>query len=171
MIRATPTRAHLDPPGDAPVGARDGGHVGRSCFRFTVRWTPSHSGDQRIEVTTRTAAGQVSSPTVHAFSVSDVPTVTSEEYPEGYHFAPVGTPGTFTFAPGRPGVVEYTYRFDLDYEPGEEHTVAASADGTASITVAPPAHGEYALYVTARTADGSTSTTTEHVFALWEPGD
>ncbi|WP_157621465.1 hypothetical protein, partial [Saccharothrix sp. NRRL B-16348] len=34
--RATPTRAHLDPRGDAPVGARDGGHVGRSYFRFDL---------------------------------------------------------------------------------------------------------------------------------------
>ncbi|MEV8442913.1 hypothetical protein AB0425_36510 [Actinosynnema sp. NPDC051121] len=135
----------------------------------TVRWTPAHNGDQRVEVTTRTAAGLVSSPTAYRFQVHDRPSVASEEYPVGYHFVPVGTPGTFTFTPGRPGVVEYTYRFDLDYEPGEEHVVAAAADGTASITFAPPAYGDYVLRVTARTADGSTSSTAEHDFVVWEP--
>ncbi|MEN7501776.1 MULTISPECIES: hypothetical protein [unclassified Saccharothrix] len=135
----------------------------------TITWTPTRTGDQTLTVTTRTATGQVSATSTHWFTIFDVPSVTSEKYPEDYHTIPAGEPGDFTFATTRPGAISYTYRFDIDYQPGEEHTVTAGPDGRATITYAPPVYGDYVLHVTAHYADGTSSSTRQHNFVLWEP--
>ncbi|CCH32254.1 hypothetical protein ABZ816_34165 [Actinosynnema sp. NPDC047251] len=132
----------------------------------TVRFTPTHLGDQSIVVTSRTAAGAVSAATTYRFQIFDQPSVQSDKYPEGFHGVPLGTPGMFTFT-GRPDVVEYTYRFDINRRRGTEYTVAA-VGGTASITYAPPSYGGYVLRVTARYANGSTSSIRTHNFTIIE---
>jgi hypothetical protein len=135
----------------------------------TITWMPTRTGDQTLTVTSRTATGRVSASTTHYFTIFDVPSVTSEKYPEDYLTIPAGEPGDFTFTTTRPGAISYTYRFDIDYQPGEEHTVAAGPDGRATITYAPPVYGDYVLRVTAHYADGTTSSTRQYNFVLWEP--
>jgi hypothetical protein len=80
-----------------------------------------------------TASGQVS-PTTRVFlSVRSAPVVTSTQFPANGGGAPIGTEGTFHFAPRMTGVVEYAYSFDQ----GPWQTAPAGPDGTAAITSGP----------------------------------
>ena len=73
-----------------------------------------------------------------------------------------GVPGTFTFAPKVKGVTGYTYSFN-----GEpETTVAAGADGTASVDWTPDSSGSYDLQICATTASGSQLAVYYYSFAV-----
>ncbi|MFD3582670.1 hypothetical protein [Streptomyces sp. NPDC058683] len=60
------------------------------------------------------------------------------------------------------GVVSYTYSFDTE----PEVTVAAGADGTASIDWTPASDGSYDLQVTATTGSGIQLTTYDYSFTV-----
>ncbi|GAA2702772.1 hypothetical protein ACFY2R_24640 [Micromonospora olivasterospora] len=68
---------------------------------------------------------------------------------------PAGTPGTFVFGPGMPGVTEHVYSFDG--RPAQ--TVAAGADGAAAVTYTPTTAGLHRVTVYSRTGDGTVSET------------
>lgn len=128
----------------------------------TLPWTPEVSDELRsysLRVRTVTADGTQSMETYHSFSVTSAPYVSSEEYPEGEWSGGPDVPGTFTFTPGMPGMVSYTYYVRPQYgSPGESRTVQANADGTASIVWTPPApRSQYVLVVYGTTADGTRS--------------
>ncbi len=129
--------------------------------RATVSYTPADAGYHTIEVFSRTSAGVESEPIGLAFYPASVaPTVASGAYPRNTTGGGPGVPGTFTFAPHASvtGVTSYVYQFR-----GEpERTVAANADGTASVEWTPSAYdNEYGgwveLRVRARTAAGVTT--------------
>lgn len=128
----------------------------------TLPWTPPVSDELRsytLLVRTVTADGTQSMETYHGFSVTSAPYVSSEEYPEGEWSGGPDVPGTFTFTPGMPGMVSYTYYVrPQDGSPTEPRTVQANADGTASIVWTPPApRAQHVLVVYGTTADGTKS--------------
>jgi hypothetical protein len=128
----------------------------------TLPWTPEVSDELQsyiLRVRTVTADGTQSMETFHHFSVTSAPYVSSEEYPEGVWSGGPDVPGTFTFTPGMPGMVSYTYYVrPQDGSPGEPQTVQADADGTASIVWTPPAaRAQHVLVVYGATADGTRS--------------
>ncbi|WP_433345063.1 hypothetical protein [Micromonospora sp. CA-111912] len=127
----------------------------------TISYTPANAGHHTIEVFSRTSAGVQSASVGLAFYPASIaPTVASEVYPRNTTGGGPGVPGTFTFAPHSSvtGVTSYVYQFR-----GEpERTVAANADGTASVEWTPSAYdNEYGgwteLRVRARTAAGVTT--------------
>lgn len=126
---------------------------------YTLDWTPpvppegwsSHS----IRVRTVTADDTVSQETYYGFTVSSAPYVSSSDYPDGEWSGGAGVPGTFTFTPGMPGVVSYTYRVTQDGPPvTADITVPADGTGAATITWTPPERGIFSLVVWGNTADG-----------------
>jgi hypothetical protein len=133
----------------------------------TVSWTPEPDDELRfytLKVRTVTAGGAVSMQTDHGFSVTSAPYVSSEEYPEGEWSGGPGVPGTFTFAPGMPGMVSYTYYVRPEFgSPGETRTVRADADGRAAVVWAPPETDRYILVVHGTTADGARSASVGYV--------
>lgn len=144
-----------NPPVTVPVGA-DG--------TATVVLRPDEPQFEELDVFSSTASG-VNSGVGSAFlSVdSNGPTVTSPDYPDGQFGGGTGDPGTFTFSSAVPDAVSYTYSFDN----AAPVTVAAGADGTASVTLVPTRSGQMVpLDVATNFADGSTSEQTEYeVFA------
>lgn len=116
---------------------------------FTV--TPTVQGVY-VSVYATNAAGQRSGTSSRYFVADDLPRVTSPDYRANSTGAPVGTRTTFTFAPHMRGVTRYIYQFDN----GEEQTVAAGADGQATISYVPTTTW-FVLRVRSQTADGSTS--------------
>ncbi|MFC1226884.1 hypothetical protein [Streptomyces sp. Sce081] len=103
-----------------------------------------------LEVTSRSANGWVSDAASWQINYDTKPTVTSDTYPENRSGGGAGVPGTFTFAPKAGDVVSYTYSFDG----GPETTVAAGADGTASVEWTPDSDGFHYLTVHATTRSG-----------------
>ncbi|MEO3776198.1 DNRLRE domain-containing protein [Micromonospora sp. B11E3] len=118
-----------------------------------VTITSTQVGSNAVYVRSRTADGLTSGEEVYGFTISNRPTVTSVEYPMGKTGAPAGTPGTFVFGPGMPGVTEYVYSFDG--RPAQ--TVAAGADGSASVSYTPTTAGLHRVTVYSRTGDGFVS--------------
>ncbi len=134
----------------------------------TVTITPRKSGSNRLTVTSRTADGLPSGEAQFQFYLATQPTVSSEQYPIGGGEGPlVGTPGTFVFRPGMPGVTEYVW----SAVGGPEQTVAAAADGTASVTYTSAFGGLHWIEVYSRTADGTVSETASAYFEAtsWAP--
>ncbi|WP_091125941.1 DNRLRE domain-containing protein [Micromonospora eburnea] len=121
----------------------------------TITITPTKPGNNDVYVRSRTADGLLSGEGSYRFNLASKPTVTSVEYPMGKTGAPAGTPGTFVFGPGMPGVAEYVYSFDG--RPTE--TVAAGVDGSASVTYTPTTAGPHRITVYTRTGDGLVSET------------
>ncbi len=127
----------------------------------TISYTPADASHHTIEVFSRTSAGVESDPIGLAFYPASVaPTVASEAYPRNMTGGGPGVPGTFTFAPhpSVTGVTSYVYQFRDE----PERTVAANADGTASVEWTPSAYdntygGWVELRVRARTAAGVTT--------------
>jgi hypothetical protein len=120
----------------------------------TVTLTLSNSGSHNVDVRSRSANGWVSSPGNWHEYVDTSPSVTSAVYPEGDSpTGGVGVAGTFTFAPRMPNVVAYVFSFDW----GVETTVAAGADGKATITWTPDSSGYHDIQVYAKAADGTLS--------------
>nr|WP_258544710.1 hypothetical protein [Micromonospora provocatoris] len=112
----------------------------------TFRYTLTKRGYTYVTVVARNAAGVQTTEGGTSWSVTDSPVVVSTDFPSSGSgkFAP----GTFTFKPRQIGAVKYTYQM-----PGAEGTVAAAADGTATITWTPPDAGYHTLYVKSVTAD------------------
>jgi hypothetical protein len=125
----------------------------------TLSWTPDHNDTTYgLRVRSRAADGILSATVQYTFTITSGPEVVSDEYPEGQTSGSPGTPGTFTFTPGMPDVTEYTYQFRYqngDTEP--EATIAADADGVASITWTPTQSTGYILVVRSRTTTGTIS--------------
>ncbi|MEU0082451.1 IPT/TIG domain-containing protein [Micromonospora tulbaghiae] len=123
----------------------------------TFRYTLTKRGYTYVTVVARNAAGVQTTEGGTSWSVTDSPVVVSTDFPSSGSgkFAP----GTFTFKPRQPGAVTYTYQVA-----GAEGTVAAAADGTATITWTPPDAGYHTLYVKSVTADGAQSLQTYYSF-------
>ncbi|MEU0155284.1 hypothetical protein [Micromonospora fulviviridis] len=92
--------------------------------------------------------------------VRDVPTVESADFAFPDHDGLVDRPGSFTFRPGRAGVVAYEYTFNY----GESRGIDAAADGTAMLYWTPTESGWYALDVRSISADGTVSEPEQHQF-------
>ena len=120
---------------------------------------PSLAGSW-LEIHGVTASGQVSATTRVFLAVRSAPIVTSAQFPQNVSGAPVGTEGTFHFAPRMTGVTEYVYSYDQ----GPWQTVPATADGTADITLRPETGGDHHLAVYSRTVDGTESQRTAYTF-------
>ncbi|MDI1464167.1 hypothetical protein QEZ54_24620 [Catellatospora sp. KI3] len=117
-----------------------------------VTLTPDHSGANTLSVKTRFADGTFSPVRDHVFQVSDAPVVTSSDYPEHNPAGRPGQEGEFTFHPGRTDTV--AYRYSLGYG-DETQTVAAGADGLATVRIAPQYSGYETLIVVGVAADGT----------------
>ncbi|MFI6823549.1 hypothetical protein ACIBJE_21790 [Micromonospora sp. NPDC050187] len=123
----------------------------------TVTITPTKPGWNDVDVRSRTVDNLPSGEANHRFYLATKPTVSSVEYPLNTPLtgAPAGTPGTFVFQPGMPGVTEYVYSIAF----GPAQTVAAGPDGSASMSYTPPTSKIYRITVYGRTADGIVSET------------
>ncbi|MDS0136118.1 MULTISPECIES: hypothetical protein [unclassified Amycolatopsis] len=131
---------------------------GRAALPWTPPLPPDGWASHNLRVRTVTA-GQVSSQeSTYYFNVLSAPYVSSREYPEGVWSGGAGVPGTFTFTPGMPGIVSYTYsiRNDRGVETAET-TVPADGAGAGTMTWTPPERGTYAVFVRGNTADGTRS--------------
>ncbi|GFJ91771.1 hypothetical protein Prum_054130 [Phytohabitans rumicis] len=132
---------------------------------ITVTLTPERSGRNALTVRTRYLDGTFSPPREYVFEVSDAPVVVSTDYPENTGAGQPGQPGQFTFNPGRDGIVEYRYTL----ETGEQHTVAAGADGRATVEITPTHPGYTLLIVTSTTADGTATAERSYYFVVQDP--
>ncbi|GHJ12486.1 hypothetical protein TPA0908_04810 [Micromonospora sp. AKA38] len=126
---------------------------GRATFRFTL----TKRGYTWVTVVARNAAGIRTGEGSTTWSVTDSPVVVSTDFPSSGSGRIA--PGTFTFKPRQPGAVTYAYQVA-----GAEGTVAAAADGTATITWTPPDSGYHTLYVKSLTAAGVESLQTYYSF-------
>jgi hypothetical protein len=117
---------------------------------------PDRAGDNTIVVQALLAGGTRSPETETTFSVWSGPVVTWSPPGSGV----VDHPTTFTFHPSLPGVVQYRYTL-----PGfEEQSVAATGDGTATVTYTPLGWGAAPVSVRSIGADGTVSETREFYF-------
>lgn len=134
--------------------------------KATVSWSPTEAGHHYLYVTSYDRTGMRSEIGGYTFYVRENrPDVWSNVYPRGEYATPeggVGKPGVFTFTPGIPNVVEYTYRLN----DGATQTVAAGADGKASVTVTPVAGGYNTLFVANKSASGEQSIPHEYRFRV-----
>jgi hypothetical protein len=128
----------------------------------TVAVTPTTASWGTFSAYNTTAAGVRSAPSwVNVGVTSNVPAVTSAEYPAGQVGGGVGTPGTFVFSSPVPGAASYTYAFDG----GPAGTVAAGPDGTASTVFTPARRYPNAIRVTTTFADGAVSEAGGYTFS------
>ncbi|MFF7472664.1 hypothetical protein [Streptomyces sp. NPDC008092] len=135
---------------NGPDGDRTFDVVAAADGTATTELTIDGITGEHVTVTSRSANGWVSDPTFWDIDYDTTPTVASEVYPEDGSGGGAGVPGTFTFTPKVQGVVSYTYAFDTE----PEATVAAGADGTASVDWAPDSAGSHSLEVYATTRSG-----------------
>ncbi|WP_433388220.1 hypothetical protein [Micromonospora sp. KLBMP9576] len=127
----------------------------------TVTITPAKPGYNDVYVGSRTAGGLPSGEATYRFHLATKPTVGSVEYPiNKVQGAVAGTPGTFVLQAGMPGVTEFVYSFDG--RPAQ--TVAAGADGSASVGYTPTTAGIHRVSVHTRTGDGTVSETFSGTF-------
>lgn len=121
---------------------------------------PSTPGSIPFVATTTAADGTVSDPgVINVTVVSDVPVVSSTDYPENARSGQIGKPGTFTFSSLAPGVVDYQYTLDG----GPLVTVPAGTDRTAQVSLTPEAF-QNDLVVSAVYTDGHTSASGDYPF-------
>ncbi|WP_247684343.1 hypothetical protein [Micromonospora sp. D93] len=92
--------------------------------------------------------------------VRDTPLVESADFAFPDHNGVVGRPGSFTFRPGRVGVVAYEY--GLLY--GEMQRIDAAADGTAALNWTPADPGWHTFMVRSISADGTVSEIVQYEF-------
>jgi hypothetical protein len=123
-----------------------------------ITWTPTELGHVTLFARARNGDGVVSGAGSISVEINTSPGVSSAEYPEWQYGGGVGVQGTFLFSPGMDGVVEYEYLISESWSGTVvEGTVAAEADGTASVRYTPTATDNHYLQVRGRTADGTTS--------------
>jgi hypothetical protein len=124
------------------------------------------NGLNTLYVRGSTADGELSPVTEYRFLVGTAPHVFSVEYPEGTWGGGAGVAGTFEFGGGTPGIVSFDYQVDG----GEVTTVAADAQGRASVVYTPTGDNWFhAMVVTGRLADGSTTDQRSYYFQV-RPG-
>ncbi|MCI4063071.1 hypothetical protein MRQ36_10970 [Micromonospora sp. R77] len=129
-----------------------------------VTVTPRRGGPNTVTVTSRTSDDVPSGTGEYYFYLASTPTISSPDFPlDGGDGPLAGTPGTFTFAPGMPGVTEYVWSVNG----GEQHTVAAGQDGKATVTYTPTEAGFQWIEVFSRTADGDESETASGYFVIF----
>ncbi|MFJ8489010.1 hypothetical protein ACIRBZ_11680 [Streptomyces sp. NPDC094038] len=116
----------------------------------TTELTLDGIAGEHVQVTSRSANGWVSDPASWGVDYDTTPTVASDVYPENGSGGGAGRPAVFTFTPKAQGVVSYTYSFNAE----PEITVAAGADGIASIDWTPDSDRPYDLQVYATTRSG-----------------
>lgn len=116
---------------------------------FTV--TATRGGYRTLSVTGVTAAG-VEVTATRQFSLPTEPKISATVYEEYSSGGGQGVPGAFTFTPRVPDTVSYRYHFN-----DEQGTVAAKADGTASVTWTPTEAGWVNLAVWSVSRDGTES--------------
>ncbi|XTZ16314.1 hypothetical protein ACQSSU_02630 [Micromonospora echinospora] len=127
----------------------------------TVTITPAKPGGNNVYVHSRTVDNLPSGEASYYIYLATRPKVSSVEYPiNSIQGAPAGTPGTFVFTPGMPGVTEYVYSFDG--RPAQ--TAVAGADGSASVTYTPTTYGPHRITVYTRTGAGIASETFSGAF-------
>lgn len=116
-----------------------------------------------LTVRSTTSTGLRSYPNFLYLTVTSQPVITSEEFRfDGEASVPVGSSGTFTFAPHMHGVVEFVYQFNRGQEDEQPaQTIAAGADGKASIPFTTARFGGHSLHLISRAADGTVSQETE----------
>lgn len=103
----------------------------------TVTFTPTRAYDHTLIVRSRTAAGAESDATYYSFQVPSVaPEIDGHGIGLGETGGRIGDPLPLTFRPRADGVTEYLYRVNED----AEATVAAGADGSATVTLLPLAY-------------------------------
>jgi hypothetical protein len=131
---------------------------GHSELAWTPPLPPEGWASHNLRVHTLTAGNVSSQENTYWFSISSAPYVSSKEYPESVWSGGSGVPGTFTFTPGMPGIVSYTYYVRDDRGAGTaEVTVPADGSGAGTMTWTPPARGIYSVIVWGNTADGTRS--------------
>ncbi|MEV6442921.1 hypothetical protein [Amycolatopsis sp. NPDC051716] len=136
------------------IAAQDG----RAVLPWTPPLPPEGSASHNLRVRTVTAGNVSSQEKTYYFSVLSAPYVSSKEYPEGVWSGGAGVPGTFTFTPGMPGIVSYTYSVrDDGGAVTAESTVPADSSGAGTMTWTPPDRGTYSVIVRGNTADGTRS--------------
>jgi hypothetical protein len=124
--------------------------------KATVRYTPSYSGPQDIYAWSVDAAGNTSPSGGYRYWVaSNEPTVActpASDY--------IGVPRQCTFTPrGNGGATGYVYKLNR----GAETTVAAGADGSATVTVTPTEPEQFqTLSVRTRLTNGNLTAATDH---------
>ncbi|MFI5834435.1 hypothetical protein ACIA5A_12245 [Micromonospora sp. NPDC051300] len=116
---------------------------------FTV--TATRGGNRTLTVTA-VAAGGVEVAGTREFRLPTEPKISATVYEEYTPAGGPGVPGVFTFAPRLPDTVSYRYQFN-----GEQGTVTAKADGTASVTWTPTDPGWVDLAVWSVSRDGTES--------------
>lgn len=124
----------------------------------TLTVTATRGGNRTLSVTSVTADG-VTATTTSTFALSTAPKITATVYRQGATSGGPGVPGVFTFTPRQPDVVSYSYRFNT-----VTSTVAAAADGTASVTWTPTKAGLTMLTVSSIDRNGTQSTSTSFIF-------
>ncbi|SCE74309.1 hypothetical protein GA0074695_0754 [Micromonospora viridifaciens] len=129
-----------------------------------VTVTPRRGGGNKVTVTSRTSDDLPSGTAEYHFYLASAPTISSPDFPlDGSDGPLAGTPSTFTFAPGMPGVTEYVWSVSGD----EQHTVTAKEDGTATVTYTPTEAGFQWIEVFSRTAEGDESETGSGYFVVF----
>ncbi len=133
---------------------------GRSA---TVQVTPKRVGASTFTAQTVLAGGAKSKAATATVTVTDMPQVTVSA-PHGLTQPVGGEPATFSFTPAVPNVVSYQYAVD-----GDSRTVAAAADGTASVTLVTDSGGPHDLTVSSVDADGVVSDVRDYEFSSLDP--
>ncbi|MET8090027.1 hypothetical protein [Micromonospora sp. NPDC005220] len=124
----------------------------------TLTVTATRGGSRTLSVTSVTADG-VTATAASTFRLTTAPKITATVYQQGGTSGGPGVPGVFTFTPRQPGVVSYRYRFGA-----VTSTVAAAADGTASVTWAPTRAGLTSLTVWSIDGSGTQSDAASFTF-------
>jgi hypothetical protein len=128
----------------------------------TFEYPADTSGFFDFRVFSTSASGVDSGVTIEPLIVlTGAPEVTSAEYP-GWETGGPGAPGTFRFSSQLPNVAEYRYTF----ADGEEQTVAAGQDGSATVEFTPTGTGMHELLVRAVSASGLITAYTNYTFIV-----
>ncbi|MBM0275760.1 hypothetical protein [Micromonospora tarensis] len=153
MAGVVPYRFHLDGDPEQTVEAAADGTA-------TLTVTATRGGNRTLSVTSVTAA-DVAATAVRTFALSIAPKISATVYQQGATSGGPGVPGVFTFTPRQSDVVSYRYRFGT-----VTSTVAAAADGTASVTWTPTKAGFTVLTVWSVNRDGTQSDSASFAFTV-----
>jgi hypothetical protein len=125
---------------------------------------PTHAGDSSFTARAKRADGTLTPATTITISITSAPLVTVKG---PYSPSPVlGRKAAFTVEPSLPGVVSYRYSWGVW---GEQETLDASPDGSATMTWTPPEAGYQELLITGVTADGTASDQRRLAFHVDDP--
>ncbi|BBH66700.1 hypothetical protein ACTI_33850 [Actinoplanes sp. OR16] len=132
-------------------------------FYSYVDVVPTHAGESLFVVRARLADGSLSPARTLPIVITSAPVVDVRGPYGGEPFQ--GMEATFTIKPALPDVVEYRYSFD----DGEEHTLAAGPDGSATLDWTAPTWSYETLKISSVSADGTVSDTRQYGFGIDDP--